>query len=122
MESFIPSYLSCVSLTSAVVELIWGKSSRTLYGAQPGLVGSLDAALVAGGLVVATVTGHRRQADEVRRGGSGRRGRFLLSVADDDLGVLRQTEVSTVVVDATHPSFTGIWQRLTLIDVWMMQI
>lgn len=107
---------------STVVELIWGESDWTLDRGQPGLAADLvsasDAALVAGGLVVATVTGHHGQVDEVWRGGPGRGGGVLLSITDDDLGVLWQTEVSTVVVDAAHPSFAGIWKRLALIDVF----
>ncbi len=41
--------------------------------------------------------------------GSGRGGEFLLSVADNNLSILWQTEVSTIVVDAAHPSLTGVW-------------
>lgn len=54
-----------------------------------------------------------------RRGVSGGGG-FLVSVVDEDLSVLRQTEVSSVVVDANHPSFTCVWQRVTFVDVWEM--
>ena len=68
------------------------------------------------------MVGYCRKGDEVIRGGAcGCGGGFFLTVADNDLGVLRQTEVSSVVVDATHPSFTGIWQCRTLVDVWEME-
>lgn len=60
--------LSSLSLTSAVVELVWGESDWTLYGGQPGLVASQVVALIAaqiGCRVVAAVTEHCREGDEV---------------------------------------------------------
>lgn len=73
--------------------------------------------LVTGDPVVAAGNGYSWERDEVWRGSVGSGGGFLVSVVDDDLSVLRQTEVSSVVIDATHPSFTGIWQRVALVDV-----
>ena len=113
LSSLIGAYLlSSLSLTSAVVEFVRSESGWTLDGGLPGLVD--------GGLLVATVTGNHGEGDEVWRRGSGGGGGLLLSITDDDLSVLRQTEVSAVVVDAAHPPFTGTWQRLTLVDVCEM--
>lgn len=103
----IGSHLSPPYLTSAVVELISSESNWTLDRDH--------SVLVVGGLVVAVVVG-----DEVWMGRLGCCGDLLSNITDDNLGILRQTEVSTIVVDATHPSFTGIRQRLTLIDVWKL--
>lgn len=92
------------ALTSAQVLLI-GRESRW-------------AADGPGGLRESRVGGrHRRDGRLV---GSDREDGFwsggLLRDVDD--GALGKAQVSTVVVDAPHASFTGIVQELTLIDVW----
>lgn len=65
------------------------------------------------------VSGYCEEGDKVQGGGLCGGG-LLISVRDDDVGALRQTEVATIEVDATHSTFTGIWQRLTLVDIWEM--